>query len=158
MNIVPSPRLARQCHGMLRDDRTVGLWCDRLIRVGYSATLLWHAVTKAMQCGRGGGGGSQLAFLQRSLRMRGCTWQTRKGEQMNRRHEQGMEPRCWLGWVRFKVEEGGNKEGKTRGRNHEWRVLPLVNLSRQAAQALIWLPTWFRWNFTAEYFTRMISA
>ena len=108
--------------------------------------------------GRGEGGGSQLAFLQRSLRMRGCTWQTRKGEQMNRRHQQGMEPRCWLGWVRFKVEEGGNKEGKTRGRNHEWRVLPLVNLSRQAAQALIWLPTWFRWNLTAEYFTRMFSA
>ena len=31
---------------------------------------------------------------------------------------------------RFKVEEGGNK-GETRGRNHERRVLPLVNLSRQ---------------------------
>ena len=31
MNIFLSPRLPRQCHGMLRDDRTVGLWCDRLI-------------------------------------------------------------------------------------------------------------------------------
>ena len=34
---------------------------------------------------------------------------------------------------RFKVEEGGNK-GETRGRNHERRVLPLVNLSRIPAQ------------------------
>ena len=33
MNIVLSPRSPRQCHGMLRDDQTVGLWCDRLIRV-----------------------------------------------------------------------------------------------------------------------------
>ena len=40
------------------------------------------------------------------------------------------------GWGRFKVEEGGNK-GETRGRNHERRVLSLVNLSRRAAQALI---------------------
>ena len=34
MNTVLSPRLPRQCHGMLRDDRTVGLWCDRLIQGG----------------------------------------------------------------------------------------------------------------------------
>ena len=31
------------------------------------------------------------------------------------------------------MEEGGNK-GETRGRNHERRVLPLVNLSRIPAQ------------------------
>ena len=61
------------------------------------------------------------------------------------------------GWGRFKVEEGGNK-GETRGRNHERRVLSLVNLSRRAAQALIWLPAWFRWNFTPEYFTSMWSV
>ena len=136
MNIVLSPRLPRQCHGMLRDDRTVGLWCDRLIRVGYSATLLWHTVTNssAVWQRRRRVTTGLLAKISQDERLH---LTDQEGEQMNRRHQQGMEPRCWLGWVRFKVEEGGNKEGKTRGRNHEWRVLPLVNLSRQAALSLI---------------------
>ena len=151
MNIFLSPRLPRQCHGMLRDDRTVGLWCDRLIpraALYTSPHLAMYSATYSDQCGRGG---SQLLFLQRSLRQRGCTWQqTRKGEQMNHRHQQGMEPSGLVG--RFKVEEGGNK-GETRGRNHERRVLSLVNLSRSPTPALIWLPSWFRWNFTTEYFS-----
>ena len=75
MNIVLSPRLARQCQGMLRDDQTVGLWCDRLIPCPALYTVQCHlGVPTVTSVGRRRRRrGSQLPFLQRSLRMRGCT-------------------------------------------------------------------------------------
>ena len=89
------PGSARVCWGMTKPLVCgVTAWYPVQPCTLYSATL----VCPQWPVWGGGGGGSQLPFLQRSLRMRGCTWQqTRKREQMNHRHQQGMEPSCWLG-------------------------------------------------------------